>query len=180
MPADVPPLFIQAIAFAAEKHRDQRRKGKNASPYINHPIALAHVLSLEAGVHDTDVLCAAILHDTVEDTETTEAELIALFGPRIAGMVMDVTDDKTLDKAARKQKQVEHAPYISHGGKLVKLADKICNLRDIRTAPPEGWPVERKREYYDWAERVVAGVRGTHAGLEALFDAEYARRAELD
>lgn len=180
MPADVPPLFIRAIAFAAEKHRDQRRKGKNASPYINHPIALAHVLSLEAGVHDTDVLCAAILHDTVEDTETTEAELIALFGPRIAGMVMDVTDDKTLDKAARKQKQVEHAPHISHGGKLVKLADKICNLRDIRTAPPEGWPVERKREYYDWAERVVAGVRGAHAGLEALFDAEYARRAELD
>ena len=178
----LPPTaeLIRAIAFAAGKHRDQRRKGRAASPYINHPIDLARVLAVEAGVLDPLVLCAAILHDTIEDTETTAGELEAQFGAEVASVVLEVTDDKTLEKHVRKQLQVEHAPHASRAAKLVKLADKICNLRDLLDDPPPDWARARKHEYFDWAVRVVAGLRGAHPTLEALFDAVYARKAELD
>jgi GTP diphosphokinase / guanosine-3',5'-bis(diphosphate) 3'-diphosphatase len=169
---------LRAAAFAAEKHRDQRRKDAGASPYINHPIALANVLANEGGVTDTDVICAALLHDTIEDTETTEAELRAAFGDEITAIVLEVTDDKSLEKSARKQGQIDHAPHLSPEAKLVKLADKICNLRDILASPPAGWSTERKREYFDWAAKVVEGVRGAHPALEAAFDRIYARRSE--
>jgi guanosine-3',5'-bis(diphosphate) 3'-pyrophosphohydrolase len=169
------PIF-EALQFAAHKHRDQRRKDPEASPYINHPIALASILWNEAGVEDPPVICAALLHDTVEDTETTEAELVERFGPRIASIVMEVTDDTTAPRAERKRLQVEHAPRLSREAKLVKLADKISNVRDVATAPPAGWPLERQREYFDWAKEVVGGLRGAHARLEALFDEAYARR----
>lgn len=171
--------LIEAVAFAADKHRDQRRKDVAASPYINHPIALAHVLANEGGVTNLTALCAAVLHDTVEDTDTTEQELIQRFGSDIASVVMEVTDDKSLDKARRKALQVEHAPHLSYAARLVKLADKISNLRDILASPPADWPVERKEAYFDWAAKVVAGLRGTHPGLEAVFDGVYARRTEL-
>ncbi len=169
-------VFIHAVDFAAAKHRTQRRKDEEASPYINHPIALANVLANEGGVHDVAVLCAAGLHDTIEDTETTETELANLFGPRIAAIVAEVTDDKTLPKDLRKQKQVEHAPQISRAAQLVKLADKICNLRDLLRAPPAGWDATRQAEYFLWAARVVDGLRGVHPGLEATFDATFAQR----
>ena len=169
-------LFIKAVDFAAAKHRTQRRKDKEASPYINHPIALANLLANEGGVHDVDVLCAAVLHDTIEDTQTTQAELTNLFGPGIAAIVVEVTDDKALPKDVRKQKQVEHAPHISRSAQLVKLADKTCNLRDLLRAPPAGWDATRQAEYFLWAARVIDGVRGVHPGLEALFDATFAQR----
>lgn len=127
--------LIGAVAFAAEKHRNQRRKDADASPYINHPIALANVLANEGRVHDVAVICAAVLHDTIEDTETTEDELRSLFGPEVASIVLEVTDDKALEKQVRKQLQIEHAPHASPKAKLVKLADKICNLRDILASP---------------------------------------------
>lgn len=171
--------LIEAVEFAAEKHRDQRRKDVAASPYINHPIALANVLANEGGVTNLTALCAAVLHDTVEDTDTTEQELIQRFGSDIASVVMEVTDDKSLDKARRKELQVEHAPHLSYAARLVKLADKISNLRDILASPPADWPVERKEAYFDWAAKVVAGLRGTHPGLEAVFEGVYARRTEL-
>ena len=123
-------LLLKALAFAAHKHRDQRRKDADASPYINHPIALADVLVNEGGVTDFEVLCAALLHVTVEDTATTHEELVDAFGSRIARIVAEVTDDKRLPKAERKRLQIEHAPKISHEAKLVKLADKLVNLRD--------------------------------------------------
>ena len=163
-------IFIKAAAFAADKHRNQRRKDADASPYINHPIALANVLANEGGIANKDVLCAAMLHDTIEDTETTEAELRLAFGNKITAIVLEVTDDKSLDKAARKQMQIEHAPHISIEAKMVKLADKICNLRDILTTPPAGWPLERKLAYFEWANDVVAGLRGTNIKLERVFD----------
>lgn len=162
--------LIQAIAFAAHKHRDQRRKDADASPYINHPIALANVLANEGGVLDIDVLCAAVLHDTIEDTETSADELRALFGERIAEIVLEVTDDKSLDKATRKQLQIDHAPHLSEAAKLVKLADKICNLRDIMSSPPADWSQQRKQDYFVWAANVVNGLRGVHPRLEAIFD----------
>src|SRR5438067_9958795 len=144
-------LLLKALAFAAHKHRDQRRKDAEASPYINHPIALADVLVNEGGVTDIEVLCAALLHDTVEDTATTHQELVDAFGARIARIVAEVTDDKALPKAERKRLQIEHAPKLSHEAKLVKLADKLCNLRDVSDHPPAHWDSQRRREYFDWA-----------------------------
>ncbi len=165
--------LVKAVGFAADKHRNQRRKDAEASPYINHPIALANVLANEGDIEDERVLMAAVLHDTIEDTETTEQELLHLFGKDLADLVMEVTDDKTLPKAERKRLQVEHAAHISSRAKLVKLADKICNLRDVAQNPPADWPLERKQEYFDWAKAVVDGLRGAHPGLETLFDESY-------
>lgn len=172
-------LLIRAAAFAAHKHRNQRRKDADASPYINHPIALANVLANEADVSDPTVLAAALLHDTIEDTDTTPDELQAAFGPEIAAVVLEVTDDKSLPKAERKRLQIEHAPHLSRAAKLVKLADKICNLRDVASSPPAGWSLARRVEYFDWARRVVDGMTGTHEVLEALFRSAYARRPEM-
>ena len=169
-------MLIGALNFAADKHRNQRRKDKEASPYINHPIMLAKILAVEGGVEDGLVLSAAVLHDTIEDTETTYDELAEEFGREIADVVLEVTDDKALPKAERKQLQIEHAPHLSRAAKLVKLADKIANVRDVADHPPSEWPLARRREYFDWAKRVVDGVRGTHERLEAAFDAAYARR----
>ncbi|PLY04964.1 MAG: phosphohydrolase [Desulfuromonas sp.] len=170
--------ILRATLFAAEKHSSQRRKD-GVSPYINHPLELANLLANDAGIVNTDVICAALLHDTIEDTETTAAELEALFGAQVTAIVLEVTDDKSLPKLVRKQQQIEAAPDLSHAAKLVKLADKICNLRDLLTAPPRDWSVVRKLEYFDWAAAVVAGLRGTHPVLEALFAVVYAHREDL-
>jgi len=168
--------LTSALEFAADKHRHQRRKGEEASPYINHPIELVHVLVHEGNVEDLDVLCAALLHDTIEDTKTTREELAAAFGETIAEIVAEVSDDRSLEKAERKRRQTEHAPHLSPRAKLVKLADKICNLRDINRHPPRDWPLQRKQDYFDWAKSVIDGLRGANPNLEAVFDAEYARR----
>lgn len=169
-------LLLGAAAFAAHKHRDQRRKDPGASPYINHPLQLACVLANDGGVTDTVTLCAALLHDTVEDTDTTLAELQQAFGAEVAAVVAEVTDDKRLPKAERKRAQVEHAAHISARAQRVKLADKICNLRDVATAPPPDWSLQRRREYFDWAREVIDRLRGVDARLEAVFDAAYAAR----
>jgi guanosine-3',5'-bis(diphosphate) 3'-pyrophosphohydrolase len=171
-----PADLVAALAFAADKHRNQRRKDAEASPYINHPIMLANILANEGGVDDGLVLSAAVLHDTIEDTQTSYDELAREFGGDVANVVLEVTDDKSLPKAERKQLQIEHAPQLSRAAKLVKLADKIANLRDVSDHPPASWPLERRREYFDWAKQVVDGLRGTHPKLEAAFDAAYARK----
>ena len=171
--------IVKAAQFASEKHRNQRRKDADASPYINHPLALANVLATEGGIDNPDVICAALLHDTIEDTNTTADELTTHFGPKVASIVLEVTDDKSLDKAVRKEEQVRHAPHISPEAKLVKLADKICNLRDILASPPADWSADRKRAYFDWAARVVNGLRGVHPGLELKFDDLLKRQADL-
>jgi guanosine-3',5'-bis(diphosphate) 3'-pyrophosphohydrolase len=168
--------ILQALLFAAHKHRDQRRKDTAASPYINHPIALASVLCHEAQVTDVEVICGALLHDTVEDTDTSPAELEAAFGAAIRVLVLEVTDDKTLPTAQRKQLQIDHAPALSDKAKLVKLADKICNVRDVADHPPASWDLARRREDFDWAKRVVDRLRGVHPRLEAIFDEAYSRR----
>jgi len=168
------PLILSAAAFAAERHRDQRRKDAGASPYINHPLALAAILAAEGAVADPVVIAAALLHDTVEDTETTLAEIEARFGEEVAGIVAEVTDDKALSKAVRKELQVSKAAHKSPGAKLVKLADKIANLRDLAASPPADWPAERRAEYVRWSARVVAGLRGSNAALEAAFDMAHA------
>jgi GTP diphosphokinase / guanosine-3',5'-bis(diphosphate) 3'-diphosphatase len=167
---------LRATAFAARKHSEQRRLDASASPYINHPIALAKILAEEGGVTDPRVIAAALLHDTIEDTETTFRELRGEFGDAITGMVAEVTDTKWLGKATRKKLQVARAPRASKGAKLVKLADKIANLRDMLARPPAGWSLERRREYFDWAKSVVDQLRNTNARLERKFDQIYDRR----
>lgn len=169
-------MFLKAIAFAADKHRHQRRKDPEASPYINHPIELANVLLHEGRVTDTTVLIAAILHDTLEDTETTPDELAREFGGEIRDIVLEVTDNKQLKKRKRKELQVKHGPHLTRRARLVKLADKICNLRDVATNPPARWSLKRQIEYFDWAKSVIDALRGTHPRLEALFDAVYQQR----
>ena len=171
--------LLKAASFAARKHTGQTRKGDDAQPYINHPLEVANLLSNVGNVDDFDVLIAAVLHDTIEDTETSAEDIIELFGERVCGYVLEVTDDKSLPKRERKQLQVEHAPHLSQGAKLIKLADKISNITDVMNNPPPGWSIKRRLEYIDWGKNVVDGLRGANANLEKHFDEliEKARRA---
>lgn len=162
--------ILKAIQFSASKHRDQRRKDQPRSPYINHPINVAETLWTVGRVHDETTLTAAILHDVIEDTETTTEEIQNLFGESVLQLVLEVTDDKSLPKNMRKRLQIEHAPHISNGAKLVKLADKISNLHDLLYSPPRRWSFQRKQEYLLWTEKVVAGLRGTNPALEQQYD----------
>ncbi len=172
-----PAQLLKALAFAADKHRNQRRKDAVASPYINHPIAVATVLAAEGGVSDEATLMAAALHDTVEDTQTTFAELEKHFGTEVTGLVRELTDDKSLEKAERKRLQIEHSGHSSVRAKQLKIADKICNIRDITNSPPVDWPLQRRREYMEWSEQVVAGCRGVNTKLDEAFD-QAIRRAK--
>lgn len=164
--------LLKAIRFSAEKHRNQRRKDNAQSPYINHPIDVAQLLWDVGGVRDVDVLLAAILHDTIEDTRTRPDEIRDNFGQKVLSLVLEVTDDKSLPKQDRKRLQIETASHKSFSAKLVKLADKCCNVRDLVALPPENWSLERRREYLLWAEQVVAGLRNTNEALEEYFDHE--------
>ncbi|HWO41933.1 MAG TPA: HD domain-containing protein [Candidatus Eisenbacteria bacterium] len=162
-------LLLQAIAFAADKHRDQRRKDKEASPYINHPIAVALLLAQIGAVTDEEVLAAAILHDTLEDTATTPEELELRFGPRVRRIVAEVTDDKSRPADVRKQLQIDHARDLSPEAVLVKLGDKTANILDVTHSPPKHWSTERKAAYLDWAESVVRACPNVNAALEENF-----------
>src|SRR5262245_62764570 len=162
--------ILKALHFAAIKHRDQRRKDVEVSPYINHPIEVAELLARVGGATDMVILQGAILHDTIEDTETTPEELEAVFGPEVRLVVEEVTDDKRLPKAERKRLQIEHAPYLSERAKQIKIADKISNVQAVTQAPPADWPLERRREYLDWTEQVMTGLRGCNQSLEYFYD----------
>ena len=161
--------LLTALHFAADKHRDQRRKNAEASPYINHPIEVAELLARVGGVTDIVTLQGAILHDTIEDTQTTPEELERIFGAAVRAVVEEVTDDKTLHKDDRKRLQIEHARHISDRAKQIKLADKISNVRGVTHTPPAKWPLQRRKEYLDWTEQVVAGLRGCNPRLERLY-----------
>lgn len=163
-------LILKALRFSAEKHNDQRRKDAKSSPYINHPIQVAETLWTIGGVRDITLLIASILHDTIEDTSTLPDEIEAEFGRDVLALVREVTDDKSLPKKVRKQLQVETAPHKTLSAKLLKLADKICNVRDIITSPPLDWSLERRQEYLLWTEKVVAGLRGVNENLESYYD----------
>jgi guanosine-3',5'-bis(diphosphate) 3'-pyrophosphohydrolase len=172
MPAHLPGVsaLLHAVRCAAEKHRDQRRKGATASPYINHPIAVAEQLAAAGFGDDTELLMAAVLHDVLEDTDTSEAELAADFGPRVAGIVREVSDDKSLPRRERRALVVRHIAQCSRSARLVKLSDLIANVHDVIHQPPH-WNDEQKQDYLDWGEAVVRELRGTHPGLEQRFAA---------
>ena len=159
-------LLLAAANFAATKHSRQRRKDSEGSPYINHPIEVAEHLARVGGIEDEEVLIAALLHDTIEDTATTADEIRELFGDRVTKIVLECTDDKSLDKPVRKRLQIENAPHKSVEAKCVKIADKTCNLKSILIDPPVNWSVQRQIDYFAWAESVVAGLVGVNAGLD--------------
>jgi len=172
--------ILKALRFAAIKHRDHRRKDPDASPYINHPIEVAELLVRRGELTEHELLQAAILHDTIEDTDATAEEIENEFGPAVRSLVEEVSDDKSLPKQERKRLQVENAPGLSTHAKLIKLADKICNVRDVTHAPPAGWSLERRAEYITWSRSVVAGCRGVNPSLEREFDTACAEaEAEL-
>jgi len=146
------------------------RKGIDAGPYINHPIEVAALLAIEGGVTNQTLLVAAVLHDTIEDTRTTPQEIKKNFGSKVLALVKEVTDDKSLSKAERKRLQLEHAPHLSPSAKMIKVADKTSNVRDVAEKPPADWPLPRRWEYLSWAADVVAGCRGVNKALEHHFD----------
>ncbi|VDO32650.1 unnamed protein product [Haemonchus placei] len=145
-------LVVKATDFAARRHRNQKRKDLTGTPYINHPIGVAYILTNEAKVFDAATLAAAMLHDTVHD------------------IVKECTDDKSLPKDVRKKAQIENAPKHSHKAKLVHLADKLYNLRDIERQTPIGWDRRRVKEYFKWSKEVIAGMKGTNENLEMTLD----------
>jgi len=161
-------LIFKALSFSAEKHKNQRRKGVDGAPYINHPIEVCNLL-ISCNVADLNTLVAAILHDTIEDTDTTQEEIKGLFGNDILELVEEVTDDKSLPKQVRKRLQIETGGKKSIKAKQIKIADKICNVTDIMNSPPAGWSLERKIEYFDWSEKVVNELKCTNDCLEKLF-----------
>ena len=162
--------LTRAYHFAALKHAAQRRKGDAAEPYVNHLTEVAELVAQATAGADVEVVIAAILHDTVEDTGVTLDELTAAFGARVAGLVAEVTDDKALPKARRKELQIEHAAHASAGAQIIKLEDKTSNLRSLADSPPAGWDAARKAEYVAWAGRVVDQCRGANAWLAEEFD----------
>ncbi|XP_068954740.1 guanosine-3',5'-bis(diphosphate) 3'-pyrophosphohydrolase MESH1 [Petaurus breviceps papuanus] len=169
-------LIVEAADFAARKHREQRRKDPEETPYINHPIGVARILTYEAGVTDITVLQAALLHDTVEDTNTTLEEVEEHFGAEVRRIVEEVTDNKALPKRERKRLQVENALHSSRGAKLVKLADKLYNLRDLNRCTPKGWSEQRVQEYFEWAAQVVKGLQGTSPQMEGTLQKLFQER----
>ena len=172
-------LLLRAASFAADRHRDQRRKSNEEMPYVNHPFAVASVLCDEGGVTDPELLAAALLHDMIEETVTTEDELRAAFGARIAKIVAEVTDDKRLSTSQRKKLQVQQAAQASTDAQQIKIADKLCNLRDIIASPPADWPLFRKHQYFEWAKEIVDQVRDSNPRLAEHFDKAYAQRNKL-
>lgn len=171
-------LLLDAAVFAAGKHRGQRRKDTGATPYINHPLAVARALCREGGVEDPAILAAALLHDTIEDTATTYEELRGRYGARVADLVVEVTDVKFLGKRTRKVLQRAKAHRASAAARQIKIADTLCNLRDILGCPPADWSTARRAEYFGWAKAVVDEVRGVNPGLERRFDAVVAETAQ--
>ena len=165
-------MILKATEFAANKHRGQFRKGNLNTPYINHPIKVAYILE-RAGVDDEEILAAAILHDVIEDTDVTYSDIKNIFNERVADIVLEVSDDKELTREERKDRQVKNASRLSEEAKLIRIADKICNIQDVCGKDVPDWSYERKFEYLEWAKNVVDEIAGTHEVLENLFYDEH-------
>ncbi|MGQ0584302.1 MAG: HD domain-containing protein [Reyranella sp.] len=173
MSADI-VLLARAADYAARQHIAQRRKGERAEPYINHLTEVAALLAEATGGDDVALLAGGLLHDTLEDTDATYEDLEQRFGPEVAALVAEVTDDKSLPKEERKRLQIDKTPSKSRRAKLLKIADKTSNLRSMVSSPPKGWTPERLRDYVGWAEQVVRSCRGLNAMLDAAFDVAHA------
>lgn len=171
--------LTEAINFAAIAHRDQRRKNISKAPYINHPIEVMNLLC-HAGVYNLDILCAAVLHDTIEDTGVTYTDICNKFGKTVADIVLECSDDKSLPKEVRKQEQINHARVASIGAKLVKAGDKLSNLRDLNSNPPVGWTEETIDGYFTWSYAVWLAIRGCNENLDNQLSVLFEPRGLLD
>jgi len=174
----MPEVLINALKFAADKHIMQRRKGCDQIPYINHPIKVVHILQNIGGETNEDLLSAAFLHDVLEDTCTAEKELREIFGDKITDIVLEVTDDMTLTYDDRKRYQIKKAPALSPEAKKIKIADKISNIQDIISLPMT-WSNRRKRQYFEWSEKVIEGCRGINVKLDQAFDKVHKEALEV-
>ena len=163
-------LVSEAADFAARRHSGKARKGRGNEPYINHLAEVANLLATVTDGTDAELVAAGWLHDTIEDTETTRGELVQKFSERVADLVAEVTDDMSLRKDQRRQKQIEDAPHKSPRAKLIKIADKISNLRARIVPQPSREERDDLVDYVNWAEQVVAGCRGANAALDKIFD----------
>lgn len=161
--------IFTALTFAAEQHKRQRRKGFISIPYINHPICVANLLINIAGSEDVAMVQAALLHDLIEDTGITVEEVEQKFGVEVSQIVWELTDDKSLPSLERKRLQVEFAPKLSPKAKLIRIADKVCNLQDLINYPI-GWSRKRKIAYVEWSREVVRRCTGVNGHLESLFE----------
>jgi guanosine-3',5'-bis(diphosphate) 3'-pyrophosphohydrolase len=168
--------LLNGVAFAARKHVGQTRKDAAATPYIIHPMGVARILWEKAGVRSVNVLTAALLHDTLEDTETTGEELEALFGKVVRRTVEEVSNDSSLSTDENKQRQVDHAPHMSLNAQLVKLADRYYNICDLRNPPPS-WSQEKVMGYLGWGEKLLKALRGTNPALEEILEQEIKERS---
>jgi guanosine-3',5'-bis(diphosphate) 3'-pyrophosphohydrolase len=169
-------LITRAADFAARRHRDQRRKGASRVPYVNHLTDVAALVAITWGGDEPELLAAAYLHDVVEDGHATAEEIAALFGTRVRDLVDELTDDMTLDDEDRRRRQVEAIASKSREARLIKLADKVSNLRAMVEDPPADWSEDDIREYVAWGRKVVdAGCRGIAPALEQQFDGVAAR-----
>jgi (p)ppGpp synthase/HD superfamily hydrolase len=162
--------LARAADYAARQHIAQRRKGERAEPYINHLTEVATLLADATEGKDAVLVVGGLLHDTLEDTDSTYEDLEQRFGSEVAALVAEVTDDKSLPRLERKRLQIEKTPSKSRRAKLLKLADKTSNLRGLVDSPPTGWTDERLRDYVGWAFEVVRSCRGLNAALERAFD----------
>lgn len=163
-------LILEAVAFAAEKHQYQKRKSSGQIPYIIHPIGVSLALITVGKVYDTHLLIAALLHDTVEDTQTTFQEVNARFGAIVEGYIREVTDDKSLPKEERKRLQIENAHHKSSGATLITLSDKLYNLSDLSCNPPADWSQERIDQYFLWAKSVIDQLPEVNPPLKNAVD----------
>ena len=161
---------LRAADAAARWHVNQRRKGAAQEPYVTHLIEVAMLVAEATDGADPNLIVAALLHDTIEDQGVTRQEIAAQFNDDVAGLVVEVTDDKKLPKAERKRLQIEHAPDLTPRAKILKFADKISNLRSLATSPPADWPTQRRIDYVIWTTEVVQGLRGASDLLEQEFD----------
>jgi (p)ppGpp synthase/HD superfamily hydrolase len=162
-------LVSRAADFAAGAHVDQRRKGPALEPYLNHLAEVAVMLSVATGGLDPVLVAASWLHDTVEDTAVTTADLEHHFGPEVAGVVAEVTDDKSLSRDERKRRSVLTIASKSRRAQYLKMADQASNIRALVTTPPAGWTMARLVAYVDWGEAIVARVSERNPQLEAYF-----------
>ncbi|MCC8970931.1 (p)ppGpp synthase/HD superfamily hydrolase [Bradyrhizobium sp. USDA 4503] len=168
-------MVSEAAELAAHRHNGMARKGRGSEPYINHLAEVANLLAQVTDGADAELVAAGWLHDTIEDTETTREELAQKFTARVASLVVECTDDMSLPKPARRQKQIEDAPHKSPGAKLIKIADKISNIGARIVPHPSKDERDDLADYAAWADKVVAGCRGINPRLDRIFDDTIAR-----
>jgi len=165
--------IFEALKYASLKHKGQIRKGCDKAAYINHPIAVTNALVNVGEITNEDTIIASILHDVIEDTNTKPEEIAALFNQHVASIVLEVSDNKWQPSEIRKLKQIENAPNLSLPARQIRIADKLCNVRDIIDFPPKRWDKKRRIHYLEWTKKVIDQIRNTNLALENLYDQYY-------